>query len=198
MSKTVDRTMSLMPSATSNTPRGKQSIFVIMGVSGAGKTTIGQLLSTELICSFIDGDDFHPPVNIKKMSSGEALTDEDRWPWLEILTDKIQEYIQQKQSMVLACSALKKSYREILCVERELVQFIYLKGDYATIVRRMQSRENHFMTKSLLQSQFATLEEPEDAIVVDISPSPSEILKSIRGLLQLKASPEIRSIKNKY
>jgi len=187
---TVSRTTSLRPSATSNFPRGRSSILVIMGVSGSGKTTIGQLLSAELICSFIDGDDFHPPVNIKKMSSGEALTDEDRWPWLEILTDKIQEYIQQEQSMVLACSALKKSYREILCVERELVQFIYLKGNYATIVRRMQSRENHFMTKSLLQSQFATLEEPEDAIVVDISPSPSEILKSIRGLLHLKASPE--------
>ena len=190
MNYTVSRTTSLRPSATSNFPRGRSSILVIMGVSGSGKTTIGQLLSAELICSFIDGDDFHPSVNIKKMSSGEALTDEDRWPWLEILTDKIQEYIQQEQSMVLACSALKKSYREILCVERELVQFIYLKGNYATIVRRMQSRENHFMTKSLLQSQFATLEEPEDAIVVDISPSPSEILKSIRGLLHLKASPE--------
>ena len=190
MNYTVSRTISLRPSTTSNIPRGRSSILVIMGVSGSGKTTIGQLLSAELICSFIDGDDFHPPVNIKKMSSGEALTDEDRWPWLEILTDKIQGYIQQKQSMVLACSALKKSYREILCVERELVQFIYLKGNYATIVRRMQSRENHFMTKSLLQSQFATLEEPEDAIVVDISPSPSEILKSIRGLLHLKASPE--------
>ena len=191
MSKTVDRAMSLMPSATSNTPRGKQSIFVIMGVSGAGKTTIGQLLSTELICSFIDGDDFHPPVNIKKMSSGEALTDADRWPWLEILADKIQEHIQQEQSMVLACSALKKSYREILCVNRKLVQFIYLKGNYATILRRIHSRENHFMTKSLLQSQFATLEEPEDAIVVDISPPPLEILKSIRELLQPKAGPEI-------
>ena len=191
MNYTVSRTISLRPSATSNIPRGRSSILVIMGVSGSGKTTIGQLLSAELICSFIDGDDFHPPVNIKKMSSGEALTDEDRWPWLEILTDKIQEYIQQEQSMVLACSALKKSYREILCVERELVQFIYLKGNYATIVRRMQSRENHFMTKSLLQSQFATLEEPEDAIVVDISPSPSEILKSIRGLLHLKTRPEI-------
>ena len=190
MNYTVSRTISLRPSATSNIPRGRSSILVIMGVSGSGKTTIGQLLSAELICSFIDGDDFHPPVNIKKMSSGEALTAEDRWPWLEILSDKIQEYIQQEQSMVLACSALKKSYREILCVERELVQFIYLKGNYATIVRRMQSRENHFMTKSLLQSQFATLEEPEDAIVVDISPSPSEILKSIRGLLHLKASPE--------
>ena len=183
--------MSLMPSATSNTPRGKQSIFVIMGVSGAGKTTIGQLLSTELICSFIDGDDFHPPVNIKKMSSGEALTDADRWPWLEILADKIQEHIQQEQSMVLACSALKKSYREILCVNRKLVQFIYLKGNYATILRRIHSRENHFMTKSLLQSQFATLEEPEDAIVVDISLPPLEILKSIRELLQPKAGPEI-------
>ena len=191
MNYTVSRTISLRPSATSNIPRGRSSILVIMGVSGSGKTTIGQLLSAELICSFIDGDDFHPPVNIKKMSSGEALTDEDRWPWLEILTDKIQEHIQQEQSMVLACSALKKSYREILCVERELVQFIYLKGNYATIVRRMQSRENHFMTKSLLQSQFATLEEPEDAIVVDISPSPSEILKSIRGLLHLKTRPEI-------
>ena len=180
-----------MPSATSSTPKGSQSILVIMGVSGSGKTTIGQLQSAELICSFIDGDDFHPPVNVKKMSSGEALTDEDRWPWLEILTDKIQEHIQQEQSMVLACSALKKSYREILCVDRELVQFIYLKGNYATIVRRMRSRENHFMTKSLLQSQFATLEEPRGAMVVDISPPPLEILKSIRDLLQPKAGPEI-------
>ena len=187
----MSRTISFRPSATSNTPRSKPSILVIMGVSGSGKTTIGQLLSTELNCSFIDGDDFHPPVNIKKMSSGEALTDEDRWPWLEILTDKIQEYIQQEQSMVLACSALKKSYREILCVDRELVQFIYLKGNYATIVRRMRSRENHFMTKSLLQSQFATLEEPRGAMVVDISPPPLKILKSIRELLQPKASPEI-------
>ena len=191
MNYTVSRTTSLRPSATSNFPRGRSSILVIMGVSGSGKTTIGQLLSAELICSFIDGDDFHPSVNIKKMSSGEALTDEDRWPWLEILTDKIQEYIQQEQSMVLACSALKKSYREILCVDRELVQFIYLKGNYATIVRRMRSRENHFMTKSLLQSQFATLEEPRGAMVVDISPPPLEILKSIRELLQPKASPEI-------
>ena len=191
MNYTVSRTISLRPSATSNIPRGRSSILVIMGVSGSGKTTIGQLLSAELICSFIDGDDFHPPVNIKKMSSGEALTDEDRWPWLEILTDKIQEYIQQEQSMVLACSALKKSYREILCVDRELVQFIYLKGNYATIVRRMRSRENHFMTKSLLQSQFDTLEEPRGAMVVDISPPPLEILKSIRELLQPKASPEI-------
>ena len=119
------------------------------------------------------------------------MTDEDRWRLLEMLTDKIQEYIQQEQSMVLACSALKKSYREILCVDRELVQFIYLKGNYATIVRRMRSRENHFMTKSLLQSQFATLEEPRGAMVVDISPPPLEILKSIRELLQPKASPEI-------
>ena len=162
-----------------------------MGVSGSGKTTIGQLLSTELICSFIDGDDFHPPMNIKKMSSGEALTDKDRWPWLEILADKIQQSIQQEQSVVLACSALKNSYRRVLCVEKQLVQFIYLKGDYITIERRMQSRESHFMTKSLLQSQFATLEEPEDAIVVDISPPPLEILKSIRELLQPKAGPEI-------
>mgnify|MGYP002413619282 CR=1 FL=1 len=187
----MSRTISFRPSATSNTPRSKPSILVIMGVSGSGKTTIGQLLSAELIYSFIDGDDFHASVNINKMSSGAALTDEDRWPWLEILTDKIQEHIQQEQSMVLACSALKKSYREILCVERELVQFIYLKGDYVTIERRIQSRESHFMTKSLLQSQFDTLEEPDDAIVVDIRLSPLEILESIRGSLPLNAGPDI-------
>ena len=191
MNHTVSRTISLRPSATSNIPRGRSSILVIMGVSGSGKTTIGQLLSAELICSFIDGDDFHPPVNIKKMSSGEALTDEDRWPWLEILAGKIQEYIQQEQSMVLACSALKKSYREILCVERELVQFIYLKGDYTTVERRMQTRENHFMAKSLLQSQLDTLEEPDNAIVIDIRPSPLEILVSIRGLLHPSTNPVI-------
>ena len=191
MSKSANRTTSLRSSATSNIPRDSPSILVIMGVSGSGKTTIGQLLSAELTCSFIEGDDFHPPMNIKKMSSGEALTDEDRWPWLEILATKILEHIHQKQPMVLACSALKNSYRRVLCVEKQLVQFIYLKGDYITIERRMQSRESHFMTKSLLQSQFDTLEEPDDAIVVDIRLPPLEILESIRGSLLLNAGPDI-------
>ena len=191
MSKPANRTTALRSSATSNIPIGTPSILVIMGVSGSGKTTIGQLLSAELTCSFIEGDDFHPPMNIKKMSSGEALTDIDRWPWLEILADKIQESIQQEQSVVLACSALKKSYRRVLCVEKQLVQFIYLKGDYITIERRIQSRESHFMTKSLLQSQFDTLEEPDDAIVVDIRLSPLEILESIRNLLPLNAGSDI-------
>ena len=176
---------------TSNISLSSPSVIVLMGVSGSGKTTIGNLLSAELNYSFIDGDDFHPPMNIEKMSTGEALTDKDRWPWLKLLADKIQESIQQGQSAVLACSALKKSYREVLCVEKQLVQFIYLKGDYLTIERRIQSRDSHFMAKSLLQSQFDTLEEPDDAMVVDIRLSPLEILESIRGLLPPKTSPDL-------
>ena len=158
-------------------------ILIVMGVSGCGKTTIGQLLSAKLGSSFVDADDFHSPANVRKMDAGNALTDEDRWPWLEIIAEKIQENIQQEQSMVLACSALKKAYRQVLYVEHECVQFIYLKGDYNTIAQRLQMRESHFMKSSLLQNQFAVLEEPEEAIVVGINRSPSAILAAIQQSL---------------
>jgi gluconokinase len=158
-------------------------VLIVMGVGGCGKTTIGQLLSAALDCSFIDADNFHPAANVRKMETGNPLTDEDRLPWLEILAEKVREHIRQEQPMVLGCSALKKAYRQVLCVEPKYVQFIYLRGDYDTIAQRLQARENHFMKATLLQSQFAALEEPEKAIVVDINPSPSEILATIQQSL---------------
>ena len=182
----VGRTTSPQTSQTgidSNTPDGMPPILIVMGVSGCGKTTIGQLLSAKLGYSFVDADDFHSPANVRKMGAGDALTDEDRWPWLEIMAEKIRVNFRQEQPMVLACSALKKIYRQVLCVEHERVQFIYLKGDYDTISQRIQLRESHFMNSSLLQNQFAVLEEPDEAIVIDINRSPSDILVTIQQSL---------------
>ena len=179
----MGRTTSSQTGAGSSTSDGMPPILIVMGVSGCGKTTIGQLLSAKLGCSFVDADDFHSPANVRKMGAGDALTDEDRWPWLETMAEKIRENIQQEQPMVLACSALKKAYRQMLCVERKHIQFIYLKGNYDTITQRMQMRDSHFMKASLLRNQFAVLEDPEEAIVVDINRSPSDILATIQQSL---------------
>ena len=158
---------------------------MLMGVTGCGKTTIGQLLSKKMEWSYHDADDFHPPDNVRKMAVGEALTDEDRWPWLEILAGKIHEHIHNKQPMVMACSALKQSYRRVLHVDSACVHFVYLKGDYDTILRRMHMRQSHFMKASLLKSQFEALEEPSRATVVNIEASPSEIGSTIWRELKL-------------
>ena len=154
-------------------------ILIVMGVSGSGKTTIGQWLSARLGCPFLDADDFHPPGNVRKMAVGDALTDEDRWPWLEILAGKIRQHIHDKQPMVMACSALKQVYRRVLRVDSACVRFVYLKGDYDTILRRMHMRQSHFMKASLLKSQFEVLEEPSRATVVNIEASPGEIGSAI-------------------
>ena len=169
----------------SSTSEDLPFIFIVMGVSGSGKTTIGEWLSAKLGCSFLDADDFHPPDNVRKMAVGEALTDEDRWPWLEILAGKIHEHIHNKQPMVMACSALKKAYRRVLRVDSACVHFVYLKGDYDTILRRMHMRQSHFMKASLLKSQFEALEEPSRATVVNIEASPNEIGSTIWRELKL-------------
>ena len=169
----------------SSTPEGLPFILIVMGVSGSGKTTIGQWLSAKLGCSFLDADDFHPPGNVRKMAVGDALTDEDRWPWLEILAGKIRQHIHNKQSMVMACSALKQAYRRVLRVDSACVRFVYLKGDYDTILRRMHMRHSHFMKASLLRSQFEALEEPSRATVVNIEASPSQIGSAIWHDLKL-------------
>ncbi len=155
-----------------------------MGVAGAGKTTVGKLLASQLGWKFADGDDYHPAVNLEKMRNGIPLTDADRAPWLEILRSLIGEWVTEGKSAVLACSALKRAYRERLQVGPE-VRVVYLKGELALLQSRMRARHGHFMTERMLESQLATLEEPEDAVVVDVVRSPEEIVAEIRRKLSL-------------
>ena len=153
--------------------------YIIMGVSGTGKSTIGKLLSDRTGWTFYDADDFHPPANIDKMHRGIPLTDGDRLPWLEELQRLITNTLNNKQHGILACSALKSSYRQILCNNHPQVVFIYLRGSYDCIKSRIEQRTGHFMSASLLRSQFATLEEPEEALVFDVSLPPQSIVTKI-------------------
>ena len=173
-----------------NIPRGQTSdmatrVAVVMGVSGSGKTTIGEHLADVLGWPFYDADDFHPAANVEKMGRGEALTDADRMPWLHALRDLIARCLEERTSAVLACSALKASYREIL-VEGggEAVVFVYLSGTQELIEARLAARHGHFFDASLLESQFAVLEEPEDAIVVEIAGEPEALVAKIRAALR--------------
>jgi gluconokinase len=160
-------------------------IVIMMGTAGSGKTTVGQLLASQLGWEFADADNFHSPANVAKMSRGIPLDDADRVPWLEALRAAISCWIENRQSAVLACSALKASYREKLQVSPE-VRFIYLKGSYQTIDNRMLARTGHYAREDLLASQFATLEEPgDDAITVDVEPPPEIIVSQIRRRLGL-------------
>lgn len=152
--------------------------LVLMGVSGCGKTTIGKELSKALEIPFYDGDDFHSEANKEKMSRGHPLTDADRKPWLESLAVLLQE----KTSVILACSALKESYREVLRVAPD-VRFIYLKGPCNLIQERLEERQYHYFNPCLLESQFANLEEPQDALVVSIEAPFQEIALSIQKQL---------------
>jgi len=150
-----------------------------MGVSGSGKTTVGTLLASQLGWEFADGDDYHPAANVEKMRSGIPLTDTDREPWLGILRALISGWIAAETNAVLACSALKQAYRERLKVGPD-VRVVYLKGEAPLLHGRMRSRIGHFMTERMLASQLTTLEEPPDAVVVDIGQSPDEIVAQIR------------------
>ncbi len=159
-------------------------IVIVMGVVGAGKTTIGRLLAEQSGWEFADADDFHPPSNIDKIRRGIALTDDDRKPWLEQLRSAIQGWIAENRNVVLACSALKRAYREELEAGPE-VQFVYLKGSATLIASRLRSRQGHFAGEQILASQFADLEEPERAVTVEIGPSPPQIVSEIRRKLGL-------------
>jgi 6-phosphogluconate dehydrogenase len=152
---------------------------IVMGVSGSGKSTMGRLLAERLNCPFYDGDDYHPAANVAKMSAGIPLNDEDRAGWLAVLADIIIRGLERGECGVIACSALKKKYRDVLRVDEQQVKFVYLKGDYAAIWARIQGREGHFMKASMLQSQFDTLEEPVHAISVDISLEPERVIDII-------------------
>jgi gluconokinase len=162
-------------------------VIVLTGVAGAGKTTVGKLLASQLAWPFADGDDYHPPANLEKMQNGIPLTDSDRAPWLEILRSLIANWIAEGKSAVLACSALKRVYREHLLVSPE-VRFVYLKGGVALLQARLRERQGHYMTVRMLESQLATLEEPEHGLVVDVSHSPEEIAAEIRSKLALTGS----------
>jgi carbohydrate kinase (thermoresistant glucokinase family) len=154
-------------------------VIYIMGVSGSGKTTIGKLLADKTGYPFYDADDFHSNQHIAKMHAGAPLTDEDRWPWLDTIHDFVKKEIIH-HNIILVCSALKQVYRERLCKSIEAnSSWIYLAGDYTTILNRLQSRNSHYMPASLLQSQFDALEIPEQAICIDIQQSPEEIVATI-------------------
>jgi gluconokinase len=162
-------------------------IVIVFGVSGAGKTTIGKLLAEQLGWQFYEGDDFHPRANIEKMHSGRPLTDEDRWPWLERLREQITRSITAKENAVLACSALKRAYRDGLRASDD-VSFVFLRADYALVAEQLRHRRGHFMNPELLRSQFADLEQSEpdaDVLTTELGRTPQELVEDIKTKLRL-------------
>lgn len=153
--------------------------LLVMGVSGSGKTTVGESVATKLGWDLYDADDFHPQENITKMENGIPLSDLDRIPWLDSLHDLIESCLRQDRPGILACSALRESYRQKLLEGNEGVDVIYLRGSYDLIWSRMSARKNHYMKAEMLKSQFDALDEPTNALTVDISLSVDEITKVI-------------------
>lgn len=160
-------------------------IILVMGVSGSGKTTVAKKLAESLGWDFRDADEFHSQKNIEKMHSGVALDDADRLPWLQKIQNIIKQYLCENKNLVLTCSALKASYRQMMLVNHESVKLVYLKGSFELIEKRLQTRLNHFMSAKLLQTQFDALEEPIDAFTVDISQSVEAIVQEIREKIQI-------------
>jgi gluconokinase len=168
------------------------SVLVLMGVSGCGKSTTGALLAGRLGWPFRDADSFHPPENIEKMSRGTPLTDEDRAPWLQAIAAWIDSRLVAGERGIVSCSALRRAYRDVILGGRRGVRLVFLKGDKALIATRMAARLDHFMPPALLDSQFATLEEPtpdERPLVVPVSPQPGEVVETILRELGLTPSP---------
>ena len=170
-------------------------IAVVMGVSGSGKTTVAVLLAAALGCQFQEGDDLHPAANVKKMHGGTPLTDADRWPWLQRIAEEIDGWRTREESGVITCSSLKRVYRDIIIGNRPDVTLVYLKGSRDLIHRRMAARHGHFMPVALLDSQFATLQEPtpdEHPIAVDVGDRPAEIVEEIVQELEQRQSEDHR------
>jgi gluconokinase len=163
------------------------SILILMGVTGSGKTTVGQLLSAEVGWKYFDADDFHPAANVEKMKRGVPLNDADRKPWLLRLRELINECLIKNDPAVLSCSALKESYRELLLIDGR-VQLVYLKGTVQLIGLRLKNRSGHYMNPVLLESQFEALEEPFVCLRVDVSNPPREIVTTIKEHFQLEAA----------
>ena len=163
----------------------RKKVIILFGVSGAGKTTIGQLLAEDLGWQFYDGDDFHPPANVEKMKQGIPLTDEDRTPWLDALRLLVLTLAQRGEPAIVTSSALKRAYREHILGDTENASFVYLRGDYELIRERLEDRRMHFMKPDLLESQFQALEEPKDSLVVDIRQNPKAIVSYIKESLRL-------------
>jgi len=165
----------------------KLAAVVVMGVSGAGKSTVGKIIASNLGCPFRDADSFHPKANIEKMSRGEALTDGDRWPWLEAIAAFIAEHRAAGTTCVVTCSALKRVYRDIVTAKQSAdVRLVYLKGEFDLIAARLAARKGHFMPPALLKSQFDALEEPaadEHAVAVSIDATPEEIARRVMSAL---------------
>ncbi|MCB1103863.1 MAG: gluconokinase [Cephaloticoccus sp.] len=159
--------------------------IVIMGVAGSGKTTVGELLARELGWHFADADSFHPPENVSKMSAGTPLSDSDRAPWLAAIRSHLDDHIARDEGAVVTCSALKQSYRDVLLCNNPHTALVYLQGTRDQLWERISSRQNHFMKPSMLDSQLAALEEPADALTLNIAPAPVELVASIRRGLSL-------------
>ena len=162
-------------------------VIIIFRVSGAGKTTVGELLAREVGWHFLEADDFHSPANIAKMRRGVPLTDDDRWPWLENLRELIKQRIAANENAVLACSALKRVYRKHLRVSAE-VKLVFLRGDYALVAEQLRHRRGHFMNPGLLRSQFADFEEPEpeeQVLTIELGRPPHELVEQIETRLRL-------------
>jgi len=156
-----------------------------MGVTGCGKTAVGEILARDCGWDFHDADDFHPAENVAKMKRGEPLGDADRWPWLARLNALLLDSERQGKSLVLACSALKQTYRERLARDCATVRFVFLDGDIELIRARLAARRGHYMNPKLLDSQFAILEPPADALRLDVTANPAELARSIRQALAL-------------
>ena len=172
----------------------RATIVVVMGVSGSGKTTVAAMLAGRLGVHFLEGDDLHPPANVQKMRGGTPLTDDDRWPWLEAIAQRIDDWRAAGEGGVVTCSALKRAYRRIIVGDRPEATLVYLKGSQDLIHARMAARHEHFMPLALLESQLKILEEPgpdERPIVVDVAPSPPAIVATIVRELETRAAGKL-------